>query len=172
MSAATLSGDILSICLLFANGDIRTSLAEIIQRAEKFQEEQQRNFGISPHDFRGLLQSLVILELGLRRVGEDIGTILLSEIITPMLSYHDAYFNDEGEHWCGDDKAIDDDNSILSWFGYSESEYREKQDQKRRLKAFFLGAGDAVIIPGKVRRIMKQLKIDENILQHCSRPMV
>lgn len=172
MSAATLSGDILSICLLFANGDIRTSLAEIIQRAEDFQEKQQRYFGISPHDFRGLLRSLVMFELGLRRIGEDIGNIRLSEIVTPMLSYHDAYFNDEGEHWCGDDNEIDDANSVLSWFGYSESEYREKQDQKRNLKAFFLEAGDGVIIPGNVRRIMKQLKIDENVLQHCSRPMV
>ncbi len=172
MSAATLSGDILSICLLFSDGDIQTSLADIIQRVEEFQEKQQRYFGISPHDFRGLLRSLVILELGLRRIGEDFGNILLSEIISPMLSFHDAYFNDEGEHWCGDDKEIGDANSLLDWFGYSESEYQAKQDQKRRLKAFFLDAGDAVIIPGKVRRKMKQLKIDENVLQHCSRPMV
>lgn len=172
MSAATLSGDILSICLLFAKGDIQTTLGEITRRAEDFQEKQRRFFGISPHDFQGILRALVVFELGLRPLGENIDTILFSEIISPMLSYHDAYFNDEGEHWCGEEDTISDTGTLLNWFDYSLPEYRKKQEQKRRLQNFFHSSGKAAKAPGNVRRMMKELKIDENILYHCSRPMI
>jgi hypothetical protein len=44
MASVKLTPDILSVCLLFSEGDISLSMEEIVQRAENFQEKSRKTF--------------------------------------------------------------------------------------------------------------------------------
>ena len=101
MAASILSQDILAICLFLADGNIDLSIEEVIHRVEKYQEEQDRHFGISRSDFRNLFHMLISWELRIKEFDD----IKLSDIITDILMYQYAHFNDEGENWIKDNDS-------------------------------------------------------------------
>ena len=47
MASCFLTQDVLAICLAVADGDLDLSIAEVIARAERYQEAANRYFGIS-----------------------------------------------------------------------------------------------------------------------------
>lgn len=67
----TKSEDIVAICLVLAEGDIQKSIEEIIIRVENYQINNNRHFGISRYDFRGLFYEL----------GVTLGVISYSDIL-------------------------------------------------------------------------------------------
>ncbi len=173
MAAVILSQDILAICLFLADGNINLSLGEVIRRVENYQEVQNRHFGISRSDFRGLFQMLISWELGIKSFGDELDDIKLSYIITEILKYHDGYFNDEGEHWTKDYNGQHEeiDYRLIEYrFGYNKEEYQEKLKLKEEMERFFGQQPNGAIHPKLVRKFMKEIKITDSILSHCARP--
>lgn len=165
MVAAILSQDILAICLLFADGDMDVSLEEVIQRAEEYQEMQDRHFGISRSDFRGLFNMLLSWELGIKKPGDKMDDTRLSDVVTDILDYHDAYFNDEGESWTRSTNAEFDD-----WYGYEEGFYKQRMVIKEKMKVFFQHKKDGSFSQNVVKRFMEEIHISKILLDNCSRP--
>ena len=81
MAAAILSQDILAICLLLAEGNIDLSMEEVIHRAENFQEDQDRHFGITRSDFRGLFNYWFMFDLAIIHFDDGIDGIKLKDIV-------------------------------------------------------------------------------------------
>ncbi|MFZ5993473.1 MAG: hypothetical protein ACOYU4_00580 [Thermodesulfobacteriota bacterium] len=134
MAYAITSEDFLAICLVIANGDTGLSTEKIIQRAETYQEFTASHFGVSETDFRMAFVWLGI-KTGLLKFGSITGSgnipllqkIPLKKWITPILKYCDVYFNDEGEHWCGQDKAPSERNLLMcKFFRDSQNDSPEK----------------------------------------------
>jgi hypothetical protein len=168
VATAILSQDIMAICLLCTDGNVHLNLGEVIHHVEDYQKAEHRHFGISSSDFRGLFRSLISGELFIRSYNDEIDDIIFSEIITDILEYHDAYFNDEGEHWV---KACEiDSDDIFSWYDYSEMEYEYKIEIKHKMKKFFGRPDMNKMNPEFVRTFMKEINLTNAILYHCSRP--
>ena len=168
MAAAILSQDIVAICLLCIDGNIDLSLTEVIRRVEAYQEAQDRHFGISRYDFRGLFRTLVCRELGIKSFADEIDDIKLSDIIIDILEYHDAYFNDEGEYWFKGDETYSE--GIASWFDYTEKEYEYRMKVKQQMKRFLRRQEITTLDPKLVKNFMEEKNITDAILYHCSRP--
>ncbi len=143
MAATILSQDILAICLLLSDGNLDLSLKEVIHRAEEYQETQDRHFGISRSDFRGLFHRL--------NWAYEMDAIKMREVISDILEYHDAYFNDEGESW------------------YKADDVEEQDQVKQQMKLFFNPQEISQLHPKLVREFMAKMNITEAILYHCSR---
>jgi hypothetical protein len=173
MAAAILSQDILAICLLSTDGDVDLSLEEVIHRVEEFEKVNNRHFGTSRSDFRVLFLMLVYLELGIKKLGDEIDDIRFIDIIADVLNYFDAHFNDEGEHWTRDEvrhnKEIDS-RFIENWYGYDEKAYQEKLKVKKEMKRFFEQQKISTLNPESVRKFMGEIKVTDAVLYHCSRP--
>lgn len=173
MAAAILSQDILAICLIVAKGNIHLSLEEIIRRVENFQEVHNRHFGISRSDFRGLFNMLLSWELRIKSFFDEIDDIKLIDIIPDIIKYHDAYFNDEGEHWAKDDNYFLDEkinySFIEHWFGYDHNKYLEKLEINQKCKMFFDYHKIATVPSDVVKEFMEEMKITDDILYSCSR---
>ena len=117
MAAWTLSQDIVGICLVLAGGEADMDLEEVMLEADRFQVANDLHFGISRTDLRGLFQSLFLWNLGANhplavRLGDRwkegaFGGLRLREIVPVLLEFHDAAFNDEGQHWCHPDHGAD-----------------------------------------------------------------
>ena len=171
MAAVTLTQDILAVCLLFADGDISLSMEEILQHAERFQEKNDRHFGISRSDLRVLFIMLFAWYLGIRGFSEELDDIKLSDCIPEILKYHDAYFNDESSHWVTYEEAGPEaEDSLLYWLGYDEDQYQEKLNLKENMKWLFLENDADSIDPESIRNFMRENNITEEILFHVSRP--
>lgn len=166
MPAAMLTQDILAICLLHADGNIDLSLENILFHAETYQERQNRHFGISRSDFRGLFHMLMFCELGMKKFGEDIENITLRDMLPEILKYHSAYFNDEGEHWIKDDDWWHEEER----FGYHAEKYQEKVKLKEDMKTFFQQGKLPALNPPAIKSFMEELQLSEALLYHCSRP--
>jgi hypothetical protein len=165
MAASILSQDLVGICLILCKGDTLMDLEEMIQKAEEFQNNNNRHFGISRSDFRGLFWMLLNWELGIKK---EFNQVRLSDVISNILDYHDVYFNDEGEHWTRRDNEI----SVYEifhryWYGYDKNEYCEKVTIKKRMKEFFKNQRNPD--PKVVIQVLDRLKFDDNILYQCSR---
>jgi len=165
MAASILSQDLVGICLILCKGNTSINLEKMIRKAEEFQNNNNRHFGISRSDFRGLFWMLLHWELGIKK---EFRQLNLSEIILNILEYHDAHFNDEGEHWTGRDNEISDYGIFHRyWYGYDKNEYCEKVTAKKIMKEFFKNQRN----PGPiiVMQFLDRLKFDDNILYQCSR---
>jgi hypothetical protein len=173
MAAAILSQDIIAICLLLTNGNIKLQLDEVICRIEKYQETKNRHFGISRSDIRNLFQNLIFFEMELREIGEELNDIWLTDIILKVLEYHDAYFNDEGEFWIKYSLPlkINTYSSVNElWSGYNQNENDQKLKMKHVMIEFFENQDIQNISNELVRKLLKENKIKTNILVNCSRP--
>jgi len=163
MAASIISQDIIGICLYLLDGNIELELSELFHRIEKFQENHNRHFGLSRNDFRGLFRALISLELGFMNFSENIGEIRFRNIISQVLKYHNAYFNDEGEHW-------DKYNIKINKLSMQEHEkYRNKLRTKRLMQNFFKKNNDEYSIVC-VKEFMQQLGLSIDLLYRCSRP--
>ena len=172
MAASLLSQDIVAICLVIAEGNIEFSLEEIICRLEKFQDTNNRHFGISESDFRILFKNLIYSELELKTFCDEIGDIRLCDIIPDILNYSDAFFNDEGEYWIKENfrrKKKLDNQFIQYWFGYDEKEYDEKVILKQAMKEFF-STLDQASNAERVKIFLGNYGIANTILLKLSRP--
>ena len=168
MAVAILSQDIVAICLWCGDGNINLSLSEVIGRVEKYQEAQNRHFGISRSDYHDLFLMLIYSELGIKSFGDEIDDIKMRDIINNILEYHDAYFNDEGNHWITTDEIYSDD--IGYWFRLTEKEYEYKMAIKQRMKEFFRQQKIAELDPEVVKKFMAEINITEAMLHDSSRP--
>jgi hypothetical protein len=186
MAIATLSQDILAICLVLADGDIHLPMEEIIRRAEDFQETHDRHFGISQRDFRGLFLQLPSLDdyklliFGdCQRAPEDAAR--LHDCVLDILSHYDAYFNDEGDHWCGKEQL--GVNAVAAAtpltirgtrfddaFPEPDEAYLEKRRLKEAMKQFFESHELATLGVAAVRRFLADVGVNDAILYECSRP--
>ena len=103
MAAEILSQDIIAICLVLSEGNLTMSLGELIERVEQYQERQDRHFGLSRQDFRGLFRNW-LCDLGLAKL-DDFSPLAprcpipLQRLLSRILEFHSAWFNDEGEYW-------------------------------------------------------------------------
>lgn len=170
MAAWTLSQDIAGICLVLAGGDANMDLEEVMLEADRFMVENNRHFGISRTDLRGLFQSLFLwnlddnhplaLRLGDRWKEGAFDGIRLWEIVPILLEYHDAVSNDEGAHWC----SLDDGADACSreW-----GQYCGKAKMKEAMRELFRGQK----CPGReaVAELMRAHGLDEKLLYGCSR---
>lgn len=165
MAASILSQDLVGICLILCKGNTRMNLEKMIQKAEKFQDNNNRHFGISRSDFRCLFWMLLYWELGIKK---EFKQVELSEIILNMLVYHDAHFNDEGEHWTVRDNEISNyEKCDHYWYGYDKNEYCEKVTTKKIMIEFFKNQKNPD--PTIVMQFLDRLKFDDNILYQFSR---
>jgi hypothetical protein len=165
MSAVLLSQDFLGICLVLSCGNVDTNLAEIIKRAELFQETQNWHFGISRTDFRNSLYVLAEADL-LRNSFECMTSVTLRDVLTKILKHESVYFNDEGEYW--DLQTEHDGSYIRCVLGYGDEEYKAKSATKQSMVEFFINSGD-IHKPEEVREFMAQTGLSESILYSCSR---
>ena len=172
MAASLLTQDLLTICLLLANGDIYLSVEEISLLTENYQTQSNRHFGISRNDFRSLFMKLIIFEMKIPGVMENLGVVKLADIIPEILKYHYVHFNDEGEHWFKAELfgRESDPRQIEYWFGYNEKEYNTKKILMQSLKEFFKDVRYNTIHPEAVRRFMDQMNLGSSVLSACSRP--
>jgi hypothetical protein len=166
MAAAILSQDLVGICLILCKGNTCMDLEKMIQKAEEFQNNNNRHFGISRSDFRCLFWMLLNWELGIKK---EFNQVRLSDIISNILDYHDVYFNDEGEHWTGRDNEISDYEKCdhYYWYGYDKNEYCKKVLIKKIMKEFF--KNQISPDPTIVMQFLDRLKFDDDILYQCSR---
>ena len=165
MAASILSQDLVGICLLLCKGNTRMHLDKMIKKAEEFQDNNNRHFGISRSDFRCLFWMLLNWELGIKKEFNQVG---LSDVISNILDYHDVYFNDEGEHWTGIDNEISDYGIFHRyWYGYDKNEYCEKVTTKKIMIEFF--KNQKYPDPTIVMQFLNRLKFNDNILYQCSR---
>lgn len=167
MSAAMLSQDLVSVCLLACEGDIESSAADIILSLERYQEKYDRHFGISRQDLRGLF----IKNFSDTR-SKDLSECLpmkFRDIIPPLLQYFDAYFNDESEYFttCSDESLETEKYLTPCMYGYDDEEYKKKLILKNNMKEFFTENNN----PGKeeVLAFLQEHDIDHGLLMHCSR---
>jgi hypothetical protein len=184
MAGCALSQDIAGICLVLAGGDADMDLEEVMLEADRFMVENNRHFGISRTDLRGLFQSLFLwnledshplaVRLGDRWKEGAFDGIRLWEIVPVILAYHDAAFNDEGEHWCGLDDGADacsrewyEKNDMASWYGYDWGQYCGRVKIKEAMRELFHPRR----CPGReaVEELMRAHGLDEKLLYHCSR---
>jgi hypothetical protein len=186
MATATLSQDILAICLVLADGDIHLPMEEVIRRAEDFQEIHDRHFGISQRDFRGLFLQLPSLDAyklllfgDCQRSQED--DARLRDCILDILSHYDAYFNDEGEHWCGKEQL--GVNAVVAAtpltacgcpldevFPEPDDGYLQKPRLKEKMTQFFASRELTTLESAAVRRFLAEAGVNDAILYECSRP--
>ena len=166
MPATILSQDIVAICLFHADGNIDLSLENILFHVETYQEGHNRHFGISRGDFRGLFYRLIFMELGMKKFGDDLNDIRLRGVISKILTYHSAYFNDEGEHWIKDDVRWHEEDQS----GYNVEAYQEKTQRKEDMHIFFQPHELRALNPIVVKEFMKKTQITDSISYHCSRP--
>jgi len=172
MAACILTQDLLGIFLLFAGGNTSERLGGILRVAEEYQELCDRHFGISRSDLRGLFMMFTIDVPGRSMAFEELDQLELKEIIPDILRYHEAHFNDEGEHWSMPGKVASlsdyDDLHVETWYNYDRKQFRWKVQVKRMMKAFF--ADEKNHRPGQVMDFLAKVGIDESLLIHCSRP--
>jgi hypothetical protein len=172
MAASILSQDILAICLFLADGNIDLPVAEVIRRAEAYQDIQNRHFGISRSDFRNLFRKLLILEKGRLSTDDEILDIKLGNVINDILSFQYAHFNDEGEHWIMvDELQKEESNSpdIRYWYDYDDEEYQQKIIMKQKMIRFFKDLATGNLHPGSIKKFMEELNITDSVLYHNSR---
>ena len=172
MSAAILSQDILAICLIAAGGDTDLRLEEIIRRVENFQEHENRHFGISRRDFRAAFLSLCYWELELIKPGSKLDGIRLIDLIQDLLTYHDAWFNDEGVSWSAVEAlrtGLEEPSLSYDWYGCDEVVYQKKKSIKQQLLGFFGENQSPPPNPARVRDFLKITGITDEILFSCSR---
>ena len=184
MAAWALSQDIVGICLVLARGDAAMDLEEVMLEADRFMVENNRHFGISRTDLRGLLQSLFLWDLpddhplatrlaGRWKEGAFDG-IRLWEIAPILLEYHDASFSDEGQSWSGLEDGADactreqyEQLGMESWYGYDWAQYSGRTKIGEAMRQLFRGrkcpAAEAT------SELMRAHGLDEKLLYHCSR---
>jgi hypothetical protein len=91
MEVSNLTMNILKICLIMADYNVKIPIEEIILRFENFQEENDRTFSISKRDFRTLVSNLIYFELQLKKTGEDLNDIKLIDLIIAVLNHYSYY---------------------------------------------------------------------------------
>jgi hypothetical protein len=184
MAAWTLSQDIVGICLVLAKGDAGLDLEEVMLEADRFMVDNNRHFGISRTDLRGLFQSLFLwnlesdhplaVRLGNRWMEGAFDGVRLWEMVPILLDYHDAAFNDEGQNFCRLDDGADscsresyDGDGMSSWYGYDWGQYCARVKAKQAMRELFRGR--KCPSPEAVAQLMRAHGLDEALLHHCSR---
>jgi len=168
LAKLTLSHDLLAACLILVDGDINASIEELLCRADDYQKENDRHFGISRTDLRGLFLIWTSFDLAIRECSETIDDIKLRDIINLMLEYHYAAFNDEGESMAKDDEKYD--SFISYWFHLDEDQYREKMLIKNKMREFFRDVESKKISQKDVMGFLNGMRITKEILIECTRP--
>lgn len=168
MAAGILSQDLVAACLLLVEGNVDATLEEVIRRADEFQEDRDRHFGISRDDLRGLFQYWTTFDMAIREYSETLDDVKLRDVINPMLDCLCAYFNDEGEYM---DKISEEYSSwIRSCFDVDEEEYQEKLAVKRQMEKLFKDIELEGISGSDVMRFLDKMSLSDSILYQCSRP--
>lgn len=166
MATSILTEDFVGICLILVEGNISASLEDVILTAERFQQEHNRHFGTWENDFRLLF--LADPNWAWTRSG-DFRHIPLQDIIPRILSFREAYFNDEGAHLFGKDGDIFLDtyeNETAYWTGYGREQLRRKLKTKAEMKEYFRGEFREA---KAVREWMRLHGIRRDLLYRCSR---
>ena len=174
MGKCTLSQDILAVCLVLADGDIDLTLAEVVRRAEGYQERADRHFGISTSDFRGLMCQLLppgscwACVARMEGVGEE---VRLREVIGDILGYHDGWCNDEGEGWIpAEPMNFRGESQAMDMCDMEQDMYQEHLRLKEELQRFFGPEGIAGVSAASVRQFMRRMHITDDFLRQFSRP--
>ncbi len=175
MGVNILSQDVLALCLILSKGDTNMDLERIVVEAERFMEDNERGFGVTRADFRGLFwMGLLFRELGITRWDANLEGFHLKEIILDILRFDKAFFNDEGEYWlsiCRDREPTADDykKCHLDWNEwYTEEEFSRKIELKQQMRSFFNDPRNHQA--ELVARFMKENGIEEDMLFHYSHP--
>ena len=155
MAAEIKSDAFLGCCLNLTGGDADVSLGAVVRLANRWQKQNDRHFGISQHDFEGVLVALT---------RQPLETTRLREVVPRILSFASAYFNDEGEHWCPD-------SSMEPQLTYGTLEdFAASQDSKtKRSTLRELFETHASKLPAYVLSTLRRLDLGEPLLEACSR---
>lgn len=167
MATSILTEDFVGICLILAEGNLGASLEEVILAAERFQQERNRHFGTWQDDFRLLLHT--VIDQSWTRDG-NFRNIRFLEVIPRILSFREAYFNDEGAHLFGKDCDIYPDsyeNETAYWTGYGREQLQRKLEMKAEMKEYFRGE---FLEAKAVREWMRVHGIRKGLLYRCSSP--
>ncbi len=169
MASNILSQDFLGICLYLTGGDINVSLDDVALAAARFQEEQNRHFGINRDEFNLMLLVLIFQELSM---SDDLESIQLRKIAPSILHFHDVHSKDTETYWFGRHLEDSEDNyerfNIRYWNSYSKEEYVRKIAVKQAMTRFFTMNGS--LGPDLIKEFMIMHGIDKKLLYHCSRP--
>jgi hypothetical protein len=188
MAKMDLSHELLAACLILVDGDINSTIEEMLCRADEFQETHNRHFGISDTDLRGLFLFWTTFDLEIRKSSdpEAIDDIKLRDVINLMLKCHDAYFNDEGEYMLKEEesdnspfndigkcrsKRVETDNSPFQYcFDTEEAQYRKKMLIKNKMREFFRDVESKDISGKDVMGFFSGMGFTREILIECTRP--
>ena len=106
MPHSLLTEDFLAICLVLADGDAQCSVGEVLRKADQWQKENQRVFGIK---FNDLKNAFYLLEnqvqrfhremLDLDAMEKRIQESSLGTWIEAMLSFREVNFRHRGSPW-------------------------------------------------------------------------
>lgn len=167
MAASILSQDFLAICLIVSEGDLNKNIQEVVIAVEKFQQDGNRHFGITQHDFQGIIGRL--MKSGYMN-DEEFKETRLRDILHEILNYEYAHFNDGGEDWVFTEKQVfnkDDYATAEYWYGYTREEFDKKNELKKAMKVLFKDANNSR--KELVINFMKEFDINKKLLLHCSR---
>lgn len=120
MATATRSSDILAACLLLCGYRLDAGIAEAIEAAEAYAQENGCYIGTGPDDFRNALFWLThdIGQSSLEDLMNFPGNMgmRLWELAGPLLRTRELSCNDEGESWVGEYALADVcDDSSANW---------------------------------------------------------
>lgn len=167
MTAIIRIQDLIGVYLVLSEGNIDIKLADLVKRADSFQEEQNRHFGITRSDFLNLFFRLNNFSFT-NGVSFDkfLEQTTLKDILPEILQYESAYFNDEGECW--DKLSEHDDFYIRHIFGCSEEEYKAGLLKRQAIIDFLSNPENASNI-ALVKAFMVKTGITTDLLYRCSR---
>lgn len=106
MPNSLLTEDFLAICLVLSEGDAQCTVGELLRKADQWQKENHRVFGIKLNDLKNafyLLENQVQRfhreALGLEAMEKRIQESSLGSWIEAMLSFREVNFRHRGSPW-------------------------------------------------------------------------
>ena len=167
MTAITRIQDLLGIYLVLSERNIDNKLADMVKRADLFQEEQNRHFGITRSDFCNLFfrvkyfsfTNIVSFDKFLEQTTLKEICRRFSNTRAPILPMRENAGTNKGEHG---------DFYIQHIFAYNDEEYKAGLLKKQAMVDFLSNSGnsDNAVL---VKEFMVKAGITKALLYGCSR---
>jgi hypothetical protein len=166
MAKSILSLNMVSIGILFSDGNLDMSMEDLAGKVKSWQIQNKRFFGVTEDDFINALLMLLLSDLNFENDLNDFYKLTFREIIPKILHYNEVYFNDEGEHWL--ETVEYEDSDLNRFFGINRKAYEEKIQTKKAMQAFFENNISGFIDSNQVNDFLTGQGITEKLLLECS----